>query len=520
METEYLNQWLVQIYATDNAGYPCIGTGYAIGHGLILTSRHVVLFPERAENPELKLVFAEKDAQGQLVVKDKNPVYDRDNAIRFTDEDIVFKGDDETDLVVICCPQKLDFDVPELKLATANPPLSDTAWHTRGFPRAGRVADGRRDSLGFSGTLQGMKTEQLFELYSSAGLDGNEPDNGWGGLSGSPVMVDGQLVAVITDQHKKVEKYFHAVAIPALARKNEAFRQAVRLDANAVAESMVAELHAKIISEISPVLSNNRSFSKCLNHELGIASNAAADDTAKQLLKRSTGEAISKLTAVTLNQKTQLAATPDRWESHLYDLEQICGWLLINSVEPQWWLDNLPQLEKTAQEEVLNTLELEDKAYSEVIISRSVLQAAQYTLNRDSDPVPASESHNPMLFDGINTDATEPQLLSKIFKELRGMGMEENDPDPDQNPDFLLKGIAKTARALCDARGRKLIYYIVSESQFNLLKTMPHFQEKLAGHLQFICCNTQPSSSASSEDQELLLEKLAVILRLRRSGSA
>ena len=115
-----------------------------------------------------------------------------------------------------------------VNLAIVNP-SSNTQWETRGFPKAGKVENIRREQLGFTVNREGMKNDSIIELHTTVNLNPDlfKTDNGWGGLSGAPVFLGNQLVAVITDKYITLDSYFYAVSIPYLLRNNDAFKKAV-----------------------------------------------------------------------------------------------------------------------------------------------------------------------------------------------------------------------------------------------------------------------------------------------------
>jgi hypothetical protein len=484
--------WLVQIYAHHEDDYPCIGTGYSIGNGLILTARHVVIFDKRHANPSLRLVWPEQN-------KHEMP---------FADTDIVFDGfacEPNIDVAVIRCPQAMPFKPPQIDwLLTA--PVPTTAWSGRGFPRAAKEPT-TRDDLGMSGTVAGLK-KHVVEL--TADVDAIEA-NGWGGFSGSPVFIGQQLAAVITHDYLSLEGYFKAVSIPWLLHNEKSFREIVK-----PAKQVIAELHVKVKAEATRILDGQPVLREKLKASSPLDLSAIATDIAAYLVeKQGVGQAIGLLAEVSLElDKKKPESLKEQWEDYLTDVEQLCGWLLINSVDPEWWLQHEASLQSTAQGSVTRSLSLDTQAYVEVIISRSLLQQARYSLDEYGDPVPASSVHDPMVFDGHTVGASDIQILSEIFKQLRRV-----DSAP-QDVDRLLADIQKTARALSKRQGGRPIYYIVSNDYLDILKGLacyPKLEEKLAGCVQFICCvqSSLDELSPSSEDQGSLLEDLAVILRLK-----
>ncbi|MBO0611897.1 S1 family peptidase [Thiothrix fructosivorans] len=484
--------WLVQVYAHHKDDYPCIGTGYSIGNGLVLTARHVVVFDERAADPRLRLLWPEQN-------KHEMP---------FADADIMFDGfacEPNIDVAVIRCPQATPFKPPQIDwLLTDLVPT--TAWAGRGFPRAAKEPT-IRDDLGMSGTVAGLK-KHVVELATD--VDAIEA-NGWAGFSGSPVFIGQQLAAVITHDYSSLEGYFKAVSIPWLLHNEELFREIVK-----PAKQVTAQLHAKVKAEATRILDGQAVLREKLKVALKLDSGAMATGIAAYLVeKQEVGQAIGVLAQISLElDKKKPESLKERWEDYLTDVEQLCGWLLINSVDPDWWLKHEASLQSIAQDSVTRSLSLDTQAYVEVIISRSLLQQARYDLDEYGDPIPASSIHDPMVFDGHTAGASDIQILSEIFKQLRRV-----DSAP-QDVDRLLADIQKTARALSKRQDSKPIYYIVSNTYLEMLKDLacyPKLKEKLAGCVQFICCvqTSLDELSPCREDQSSLLEDLAVILRLK-----
>lgn len=84
-------------------------------------------------------------------------------------------------------------------------------------------------------------------------------------------------------------------------------------------------------------------------------------------------EVLKFLYAISREQERQLKKKSDIWDDYLYDLEQLCGWLLLNSVDPNWMYLNKLRMEKAGQKGITNRIPLQKQAYIEVIISTSTI---------------------------------------------------------------------------------------------------------------------------------------------------
>lgn len=312
--------WLVQVYALNKEGNLCIGTGYSIGNGLVLTARHVVRFDARADNPQLKLVWPEQS-------KHEMP---------FVDADIVFDGGKDLDLAVIRCPQDTSFKPPKIEWFP-NDPMLNAVWASRGFPRAGKEAMTRND-LGVPGKVAGLK-KHVMELTTE--VDATEA-KGWGGFSGAPVFIGRQLVAVITHDYLTVERYFRAVSIPWLLRERPDFCQQVGYTAHERLAKDDGKFKTHISHQISRELSrpDARPLREYLMEQFTIGEdslNAATKvKVEEKLLGLGTDDAIRYLTLAMMN---CLHEDGFRYAESLGSVtnikkiaEELLGWLVLSSV--------------------------------------------------------------------------------------------------------------------------------------------------------------------------------------------
>ena len=277
------------------------------------------------------------------------------------------------------------------------------------------------------------------------------------------------------------------------------------------------QMHNVVCRNVEQILKQQHIPIAQLAEKLKLDSSAGSSETTKQLLDINlVGEALDVLYDLSIQQEERWLARAEEWRNYLYDIEQIGGWLLLKSVNPVWWFHNQQSLEKTKSHSITDEFTLQHSAYVEVIIARSLLQRAEHTVDEFGEIIAASEKHQEiMLFDAISPDASDFQLLSPIYKDIRRV-----DQAP-QDITRLLDGIGITLRALKGSRGEKQIYYIVPQSYLELLKSrdwFPEFEKKLVGYLQFICCIQESQNQTldpCQEEQSLLLEKLAKILRLK-----
>jgi hypothetical protein len=278
------------------------------------------------------------------------------------------------------------------------------------------------------------------------------------------------------------------------------------------------QMLAAVSSNIEQILKNQHIPVYQLAKQLRLDSSANNSDIAKQLLDgKKVGEALDVLYKLSIQQEKKLSARPDEWRDYLYDVEQIGGWLLLKTVDPLWWFHNQLSLDKAKKRGITGAFNLQHPAYVEVIIARSLLQRAQHSLDEYGSIKPASEEHDVMLFDAISPDASDYQLLFPIYKDIR-----RADKAP-QDISLLRDKIELTLRSLSGSRDGKPIYYIVSQDYLEQLKArdwFAGFEQRLVGYLQFVCCIQEPhrqNPDPCLEEQSLLLEKVANILRLKNT---
>ena len=276
-----------------------------------------------------------------------------------------------------------------------------------------------------------------------------------------------------------------------------------------------ASLHKRITQEITEILKTNFVSLDKLAREMGLSPGITAEDFGKYL--GDSGEIIKAIAVITRvlreSRKKIGASNSEQWEECHTQATQICGWLLLNSVDRIWWFNHQLRMKQLAKKSISRTYSLAYPPYVEVIISRDLLRQAEFELDAKGNVQPANGGHNLMLFDGVSTEATEIQLLVPIYKCFR------NPQSYPTDLNELLNEIYFRSKSEFKVR-QKPIYYLMTNETLQLFERQPWYQEmslRLAEYIQFICFNQQQSSDGSSpcDDPRSLLDQYATLLSLR-----
>lgn len=224
---------------------------------------------------------------------------------------------------------------------------------------------------------------------------------------------------------------------------------------------------------------------------------------------------LNALICVVDDEKDRLGIESDEWEDCFNDAEQLAGWLLLRSIDADWWFDNEHSIQSKTEKSTLDKLSLDSIGFVEVVISRGVLQAARYRINEHGEAEPYNKKHNILMLYDASDEAKKTQFLRDIYIDIY-----RRNPDSKLSSDELFEKIIIRAKSSKDIAKGKAIYYLVSEETQKLLETFDWYKQPKAsfeGCLHFICCNAPDKDyekSVSSEDQNALLDRIAILLAL------
>lgn len=193
-----------------HGGNRTIGTGYPIGKGLVLTARHVVIFPER-------------DVSKPITVEWPDLNHKDDNA------ELVFDGGAACDIAILKCRIPPQAHVSPL-LLSQRPPQAHEEWASFGYPTIGKGEDGMGGREKTAAMGEFFPPDDASHKISLSSVGDAVEKSGWKGISGAPVFQQNILYAVITSTPKNREECFTAVSIPYLLANDQKFRDVVGID--------------------------------------------------------------------------------------------------------------------------------------------------------------------------------------------------------------------------------------------------------------------------------------------------
>ncbi|WP_020560739.1 serine protease [Thiofilum flexile] len=501
---------IAKVLSTDKDGECSVGTGYPIAENLLITAWHVVVFAERDESIPIRLEWPDlgyEDAEAEIIYAG---------------------GSLECDIAVLKCKTPPNMQLLPSLLARRMPKEHEP-WATRGYPRFSKSLDtgGKRKLSPAMGTFfppdQNCPKSHLLS-------QGNPLEKGdWSGISGAPVFHEETLYGVISSVPTQVDERFTVILIPWLLQGDNApkFQQAIQVATDAAIAKLSAYLNRLLIAEIAREIAKPGAalLDKFRGHFE--RQNDSAGDIAAYLVDGkqidSVQQAIIQLNQMSTKLRLWGKDNPVGWKYYLQQIETICGWLLLKTISPQWWLQHAEDFQGKKGSTLTHQVVLESPAYIEVLVSRSFGQPARYTLDKYHKPRPYDDEYDILLFDANACNAVNYELLIPVLKDLYHNPPSIRDYGNSDLED-LLSDIEDAALGLVEARGGKIIYYLVSNDYLMLLREQhwfPKAEKRLSPCIRFICCgsagdNHHHSPCVESESQRELLRQVGTLLRMSK----
>lgn len=249
---------VTKILATDANGETCVGTGYPIGNGRVLTARHVVTDDFGQIVSSIELYWPNlTDELGKSVKSVKAEIL-FDGALELTDNQL------EVDVVILACsfPQTVSERLVRNTVLALQPAKARVGWKCAGFPN---INDNEIDPASgkFVADLETQEIKlTLDDSINESIARANGVQNGWGGMSGAAVfnIETGKIQAVITDHNQWMQKQLIAVSIPWLIQHNAKFRTLVGQETNTETYRQFAEQQRKQIRALLKQMAEGKLF--------------------------------------------------------------------------------------------------------------------------------------------------------------------------------------------------------------------------------------------------------------------
>ena len=333
---------------------------------------------------------------------------------------------------------------------------------------------------------------------------------------------------IFTELAAQIEEAWNSIVRPELEQVTDAaaaakdiFRFYTTVADNIVAqakkelEGQRQELRKKVVKAVASILGQDRELCNVFISELAMNDGVDFEGIAIKLVDMGAYEAITTLGRISdhIKGQPQYRADSEHWQKFCYRAKQLCGWLLLLSVDPHWWIHNCYRINHCMDCGISLSLNPDSPGFSEVIISRTVLEQARFKLDDRGDQlIPDRSNIKAYQFD-ISDESVKESLLQPIYKDLKRIS---SAPDEQDN---LLEGIIIAATTTFD-RTKKPVFYLISGETSDLLTGQEWYQTlvgRLAGKLLFIRTDIDDNSCAQKscgEDTATLLEAVAYIYRL------
>lgn len=312
-----------------------------------------------------------------------------------------------------------------------------------------------------------------------------------------------ERVTAAAETKEKCFQYYGVVADKIVAEAEKEFTQ----------EKI--KLKKKIGNAVASILKKDTELCNFLINELKMDNKADSEEISNQLLEKGAYGSITQLGkfAGKVVEQQKYRGNSESFGDFCYRAKQLCGWLLLLSVDPLWWVHNCCRINHCLGFGINLSLELEVNSFSEVIISRSVIEQAKFKLdNRGDELIPDRYKIDAWQFD-VSEESVKDGVLQPVYKDLKNIKFA-----PDGQDD-LIQGIIKAAKTAFD-RKNKPTFYLVSKETHKILTAQNWYQklvDGLAGKLLFIRTDIPDNScsqASCAEEVDTLLEAVAYIYRL------
>ncbi len=267
-------------------------------------------------------------------------------------------------------------------------------------------------------------------------------------------------------------------------------------------------------TEITGLLDVSSVLRNAVEKEFNAASSLSVEKLADKLLQC---EKISKAVMViarsirAVRDSGLYSDNSNLWKETANVAKQLCGWLVLLSVEPVWLAHNVHKLKGSTRLNLL--LAKKQLPFAEVIISSSVLEAARFQRDKKGRLTPNFDNPERPVFDSGKKGIFK-QVLTPMYIELM-----KGDVGPDDTDEFV-EDITDSIDSEYESSGKPK-FYLITNNTFKLIsaeKWFKEFSQKVKGKLLFLVIDNEDKSCNAGYCVEKISVLLSAVAQVYRDG--
>lgn len=490
------------------------GSCFPISDQFVLTSLHIFRNKNhRLRLDQLKVFFRNPDGNtpfflppvsGQIVCPDIESLSNEE-----------LKKHPDVAVIKLKSPNT-NWDISYDVLAHQIPPKNEQ-FESIGFPI---ISDKLKRNKATPITGKFLDSRLVDELFSIDVQQSVKDYDDWAGLSGAPIIFNNKIYGVLKQHTRSLNKRFNIVSIPhLLSSRKEGKSHFFDFYKNTYLPSLF-ERHPVsnlVITKIESLLERNPGVFKKLSLAFGFEGKLSCF-VQEYFLNKKVREVLKNFIDFLEAAKARIRNI-NEFNENVTILTEIAGWLLINSVRPEYVLP-----EEWRDFDRPSEIKMQERRFFEVVISRELGCAPKFDWGADGDIWPAKETNSFRVYDAFNTDRTEESILLAINKDFNA-----KTPEKVNDLQSLVRQIESNIRVFLEDKSPSgeeqenipgFVYYIVSAEDYSLLQLdhIKQLRDSLGGLLRFVVVQEDESEMVSSDNDRNLLTRLRQIMAFKIEG--
>lgn len=486
--------------------YPA-GSGLLISPQHVLTVKHVIDKENRVKDSPIEVYFLDHSKQ----TNEFFPPFVTDKVFEFPD----------TDIVVLKLQEKVFEDSSEIPFRLSGSmfdALKQERWSSSGFPRY--IKDTDIVYKPFGGNFSSAANDaRLLDVTSDLTLDDSQS---WKGVSGSVVTFGDLIYGVLEGKQEKEVNGFQMFSVSYLFSKveNSRFKEfySEYLNSLEVNDYITEERNAKkvVIDYVCAKLKTDSVFKESLLEVQQVWSDKQDLKIAFELCDAGVSLVLGLFNKVLELKSPSL--DEKRFNALAKVLYSIGSWFLILSLKENWRA--LCNFEK---QRGVERLELQEKLFAEVVVSRSLLKEPEFKLDEQGNPAQKNPVKNLAVFSSSFDSNLEFSILKEIYRDFKG-GIPKESESPDEIANAIIytvqqriKSGRRTAEWLQLPVPPPFVYYLINGESYEIISKNQFSNDfnKLISCIRFLSVGNGPNNISKFVDKDLLEELIEIRRKMK-----